>query len=149
MPSGCFGQRLQASPTSFRALVPTAASNVPDIDALCNALGAAAQENDLPIVFFTRLIWQESRFDPMAVSRAGAQGVAQFMPDTAMRRGLSDPFDPLEAIPKSAKLLRDLRSEFGNLGLAAAAYNAGSGRVHDWLAGRRGLPGRRAPTCAS
>jgi Transglycosylase SLT domain len=125
----------------FRAVVPSAPSNVPDIDALCNALAAAAQENDLPIVFFTRLIWQESRFDPTAVSRAGAQGVAQFMPDTAMRRGLSDPFDPLEAIPKSAKLLRDLRSEFGNLGLAAAAYNAGSGRVHDWLAGRRGLPG--------
>jgi soluble lytic murein transglycosylase-like protein len=105
----------------FRAVVPTAASNVPDIDALCNTLGAAAQENDLPIVFFTRLIWQESRFDPTAVSRAGAQGVAQFMPDTATRRGLSDPFDPLEAIPKSAKLLRDLRREFGNLGLAAAA----------------------------
>ena len=84
----------------LRAVVPTAPSNVPDIDALCNALGAAAQENDLPIDFFTRLIWQESRFDPTAVSRAGAQGVAQFMPDTAMRRGLSDPFDPLEAIPK-------------------------------------------------
>jgi hypothetical protein len=125
----------------FRAIAPSAPSNVPDIDAVCNALAAAAQENDLPIDFFTRLIWQESRFDPTAVSRAGAQGVAQFMPDTATRRGLSDPFDPLEAIPKSAKLLRDLRREFGNLGLAAAAYNAGSGRVHDWLAGRRELPG--------
>jgi hypothetical protein len=63
------------------------------------------------------------------------------MPATATWRGLSDPFDPLEAIPKSAKLVRDLRREFGNLGLAAAPYNAGSGRVHDWLAGRRGLPG--------
>ncbi len=125
----------------FRAVAQTAPSNVPDIDVICNALAAAAQENDLPIDFFTRLIWQESRFDPTAVSRAGAQGVAQFMPATATWRGLSDPFDPLEAIPKSAKLLRDLRREFGNLGLAAAAYNAGSGRVHDWLAGRRGLPG--------
>jgi soluble lytic murein transglycosylase-like protein len=125
----------------FRAIAPSAPSNVPDIDAVCNALAAAAQENDLPIDFFTRLIWQESRFDPTAVSRAGAQGAAQFMPDTATRRGLSDPFDPLEAILKSAKLLRDLRREFGNLGLAAAAYNAGAGRVHDWLAGRRELPG--------
>jgi hypothetical protein len=62
------------------------------------------------------------------------------MPATATWRGLSDPFDPLEAIAKSAKLLRDLRREFGNLGLAAAAYNAGSGRVRNWLAGRRGLP---------
>jgi len=76
----------------------------------------------------------------VAVSRAGAQGVAQFMPATANWRGLSNPFDPLEAIAQSAKLLRDLRREFGNLGLAAAAYNAGSGRVHDWLAGRRALP---------
>jgi soluble lytic murein transglycosylase-like protein len=62
------------------------------------------------------------------------------MPATARWRGLADPFDPLEAIAQSAKLLRDLRREFGNLGLAAAAYNAGPGRVRDWLAGRRGLP---------
>ena len=110
-------------------------------ESICSALAAAAAQNDLPTDFFARLIWQESRFDPAAVSRAGAQGVAQFMPGTANWRGLSNPFDPLEAIAQSAKLLRDLRREFGNLGLAAAAYNAGSGRVHDWLAGRRALPG--------
>jgi hypothetical protein len=110
-------------------------------DTICSALAAAAAQNDLPTDFFARLIWQESRFDPAAVSRAGAQGVAQFMPATANWRGLANPFDPLEAIAQSAKLLRDLRREFGNLGLAAAAYNAGSGRVRDWLAGRRALPG--------
>jgi hypothetical protein len=109
-------------------------------DTICSALAAAAAQNDLPTDFFARLIWQESRFDPTAVSRAGAQGVAQFMPATATWRGLSNPFDPLEAIAESAKLLRDLRREFGNLGLAAAAYNAGPGRVRDWLAGRRALP---------
>jgi hypothetical protein len=109
-------------------------------DTLCSALAAAAAQNDLPTNFFARLIWRESRFDPAAVSPAGAQGVAQFMPATANWRGLSNPFDPLEAIAESAKLLRDLRREFGNLGLAAAAYNAGSGRVRDWLAGRRELP---------
>jgi hypothetical protein len=109
-------------------------------DAICRALAVAAAQNDLTSDFFARLIWQESRFDPAAVSRAGAQGVAQFMPATAYWRGLSNPFDPLEAITHSAKLLRDLRREFGNLGLAAAAYNAGSGRVHDWLTGRRALP---------
>ena len=107
---------------------------------ICDVLAAAAGENDLPVDFFARLIWQESRFDPTAVSRAGAQGVAQFMPATASARGLADPFDPIEAIAHSAKLLRDLRREFGNLGLAAAAYNAGPRRVRDWLAGRRGLP---------
>ena len=110
-------------------------------ESICSALAAAAAQNDLPTDFFARLIWQESRFDPAAVSRAGAQGVAQFMPATANWRGLSNPFDPLEAIAQSAKLLRDLRREFGNLGLAAAAYNAGSRRVHEWLAGRRALPG--------
>jgi soluble lytic murein transglycosylase-like protein len=98
-------------------------------DTICSALATAAAQNDLPTDFFARLIWQESRFDPAAVSRAGAQGVAQFMPATANWRGLSNPFDPLEAIAQSAKLLRDLRREFGNLGLAAAAYNVGSGRV--------------------
>jgi hypothetical protein len=107
---------------------------------ICDALAAAAEENDLPVDFFARLIWQESRFDPTAVSRAGAQGVAQFMPATANSRGLADPFDPIESIAHSAKLLRDLRRELGNLGLAAAAYNAGPRRVRDWLAGRRGLP---------
>ena len=62
------------------------------------------------------------------------------MPPTARASGLQDPFDPLAAIAKSGELLRALRREFGNLGLAAAAYNAGSGRVHDWLGGRRPLP---------
>ena len=119
---------------------PTPSSVPAAVDNICNVLAAAAAENDLPIDFFTRLIWQESRFDPAAVSRAGAQGVAQFMPATASWRGLANPFDPVEAINKSAKLLRDLRREFGNLGFAAAAYNAGPGRVREWLAGRRGLP---------
>ena len=104
------------------------------------ALATAAAANDLPVRFFVRLIWQESRFDPAAISRAGAQGVAQFMPGTAKMRGLEDPFNPTEAIAKSAELLRDLNRDFGNLGLAAAAYNAGPRRVRDWLGGRRSLP---------
>jgi Transglycosylase SLT domain/SPOR domain len=109
-------------------------------DPACQTLESAAQANDLPLEFLTRLIWQESRFDPRAVSPAGAQGVAQFMPKTATGRGLENPFDPIEAITKSAELLRDLRQQFGNLGLAAAAYNAGAKRVQDWLARRRSLP---------
>jgi Transglycosylase SLT domain len=116
---------------------PTAPSAQPN---LCEALATAATTNDLPVDFFTRLIWQESRFKPDAISQKGAQGIAQFMPGTARLSGLENPFDPLEAIAKSGQLLRDLRREFGNLGLAAAAYNAGSGRVHDWLGGRRALP---------
>lgn len=107
---------------------------------ICESLTAAAHANGLPVDFFAALIWHESHFDPQAVSRTGAQGVAQFMPATAVWRGVTDPFNPAEAINKSAQLLGDLVREFGNLGLAAAAYNAGQGRVRDWLNGRRGLP---------
>jgi transglycosylase-like protein with SLT domain len=144
LPGSCLAQAGAGEPDEVRPVQtgpsPTTTSSSVPADSVCKALAAAAAENDLPIEFFTRLIWQESRFDPAAVSRASAQGVAQFMPTTASRRGLADPFDPFEAIAKSAKLLRDLQDEFGNLGLAAAAYNAGPGRVRDWLSGRRNLP---------
>jgi Transglycosylase SLT domain len=73
-------------------------------------------------------------------SRAGAQGIAQFMPGTARWRGLSDPFEPTEALYESARWLGELRNQFGNWGLAAAAYNAGPRRVRDWIAGRGQLP---------
>jgi transglycosylase-like protein with SLT domain len=128
----------QGERTENRQAEPSASS---EPSSICQALATAAAANELPIEFFTRLIWQESRFKPEVVSRAGAQGVAQFMPGTARLRGVEDPFNPLEAIAKSAQLLRDLNREFGNLGFAAAAYNAGPGRVRDWLGGRRPLPG--------
>jgi len=110
------------------------------LDLVCQTLQSAARLNDLPIEYLTRLIWQESRFNAHEISRAGAQGIAQFMPETAARVGLANSFDVVEAITKSAELLRSLRSQFGNLGLAAAAYNAGPKRVADWLAGHRSLP---------
>ena len=109
-------------------------------DLLCQTLQSAALRNDLPVSFLTRLIWQESRFDAQAISLAGARGVAQFMPETAAQLGLADPFDVSASINKSAEFLRDLKEHFGNLGLAAAAYNAGPKRVQDWLAGGSGLP---------
>src|SRR5436309_946443 len=109
--------------------------------ALCRMIEGAAARHQLPIDFFTRLIWQESSFRTHVTSGAGAQGVAQFMPDTAAERRLGDPYDPEQAIPKSAELLADLRGRFGNLGLAAAAYNGGPARVEAWLAGRGSLPG--------
>src|SRR5262245_20226999 len=62
------------------------------------------------------------------------------MPGTARDRGLADPFVPHEALQASAHLLSDLRVRFGNLGLAAAAYNAGPNAVASWLAGNRELP---------
>jgi len=116
---------------------PAATAPVADLKKLA---AEAATANDLPPDYFLRLIHHESGFKTNAVSIAGAQGIAQFMPATARDYGLKDPFDATEALPKSARLLHDLKGEFGNLGLAAAAYNAGSRRVHDWLAGRSYLP---------
>jgi hypothetical protein len=86
------------------------------------------------------VIWQESRFNAFAVSNKGAQGIAQFMPRTADARGLADPFEPIEALHHAASYLHDLMAQFGNLGLAAAGYNAGPSRVSAWLAGKRTLP---------
>ncbi len=107
---------------------------------VCRMIERAASAHHLPPSFLTRLIWRESSFRAHVVSPAGAQGIAQFMPGTATERGLSDPFDPEQAIPKAAELLAELRARFGNLGLAAAAYNGGPQRVADWLSGAGGLP---------
>jgi Transglycosylase SLT domain/SPOR domain len=114
-------------------------------EAICLMIESAATANGLPLEFFARVIWQESRFQSDALgpqTRSGqrAQGIAQFMPGTASERRLLDPFDPVQALPKSAQFLRELREQFGNLGLAAAAYNAGPRRVQEWLAGTGPMP---------
>jgi hypothetical protein len=108
---------------------------------VCRTIEQAAGAEGIDAGFLARLLWRESLFDAGAVSRKGAQGIAQFMPATAARRGLSDPFNPAEAILASAAYLADLERMFGNPGLAAAAYNAGEARAEDFAAGRRGLPG--------
>jgi len=85
-------------------------------DSVCQTLQSAAQLNDLPLEFLTRLIWQESRFDAHAISPAGAQGIAQFMPGTAVWIGLANPFDVADAITKSAELLRSPKESIWKFG---------------------------------
>jgi hypothetical protein len=114
-------------------------------EAMCLMIESAAKASNLPLEFFARVIWEESRFKSDAVgpvTRGGqrAQGIAQFMPETAIARRLLDPFDPVQALPKAAEFLDELRNQFGNLGLAAAAYNAGPQRVQEWLAGTGAMP---------
>jgi hypothetical protein len=130
----------QPADTSAEQAAPQPSTEQPTADDICRTLEQAAAENSLPVEFFARVIWQESRFNARAISRKGAEGIAQFMPQTADWRGLANPFDPIEALRNSASYLRELRNRFGNLGLAAAGYNAGPGRVSAWLAGQRGLP---------
>lgn len=108
---------------------------------LCRALERLSKSHALPPGFFTRLIWQESRFDPNAVSPAGAEGIAQFIPSTARLRALSDPFNPAEALVRSAEYLAEMSREFGNLGLAAIGYNAGENRARSFLGGEPFMPG--------
>jgi hypothetical protein len=124
---------------------PIESGAAPPTLSLCQMIEAAAVGNGLPVTFFAQVIWQESRFKSDAIgplTRSGqrAQGIAQFMPGTAAECRLDDPFDPIQALPKSAEFLHDLWNQFGNPGLAAAAYNAGPQRVRDWLAGKRALP---------
>jgi hypothetical protein len=142
------GAAAQTSEIEVAPAVPTPHAKAPRRDAKSDAnpialrhlAEEAARANKLPPDYFLRLIHRESQFQKDVVSPAGAEGIAQFMPATAQDRGVKDPFDPSEALPKAAALLSDLNLQFGNLGLAAAAYNAGPRRVQDWLAGRGYLP---------
>lgn len=89
---------------------------------------AAAQAGINPNLF-ERQIQQESGFNPWAVSPAGAQGIAQFMPATAASMGVN-PWDPTSALYGAASLMAQLSRQFGgNYAMALAAYNAGPGAV--------------------
>jgi soluble lytic murein transglycosylase-like protein len=134
-----------APPAAAPPPAPRRAGGADLRESVCLMIESAARAHNLPLEFFARVIWQESRFQPNVVgprTRTGdrAQGIAQFMPRTAAERGLLDPFDPVQALPKSAEFLRELADQFGNLGLAAAAYNAGPGRLREFLSARRPLP---------
>ena len=131
--------QIPSPPSSSPPGDPNSATPI-SLGELCNALYTSAQDNHLPVAFFANLIWQESGLQKDIVSRKGAMGIAQFMPQTAVENGLGDPFDPLQSISASARLLRELRDQFGNLGFAAAAYNAGPRRVSEWLERRGRLP---------
>ena len=127
--------------TCHAALADPPGKSLPvTIGRICALIETHAGRNQLPPDFFARLIWKESRFDPNAVSPAGAEGIAQFMPGTAAMRGLKNSFDIEQAISASAKYLGELKTGYGNLGLAAAAYNAGENRVSRWLSSGGFLP---------
>ncbi|MFD1341074.1 lytic transglycosylase domain-containing protein [Litorisediminicola beolgyonensis] len=106
----------------------------------CRAIETFSKAHDLPAGFFARLLWQESRFDPNAVSPAAARGIAQFIDSTAALRGLVDSYNPALAMEFSAEYLGELVRRFGNPGLAAVAYNGGEARAEKFIADTGGLP---------
>ena len=89
----------------------------------------AARESRLPIALIDAVIRTESGYRPEAVSRSGAKGLMQLMPETAKALGLEDPLDPRANVRAGARYLRQLYDRFGSLPLAVAAYNAGPARV--------------------
>ena len=93
------------------------------------ALARAAQRWNVSAALLAAQLYAESNFNPFATSPVGAQGIAQFMPETARAMGLADPYDAAAAIDAQARLMRDLLRRFAAVPLALAAYNAGPGPV--------------------
>jgi len=93
-------------------------------------IARAALRWNVPMNLLAAQLYAESGFNPFAQSPAGAEGIAQFMPETARSYGLSDPFDADRAIDAQARLMSDLLERFGGKpALALAGYNAGPGAV--------------------
>lgn len=94
------------------------------------AIREAASLYQLPVELVRAVIKVESDYDPRAVSTAGAQGLMQLMPETALRMQIRDSFNPRLNILGGTRYLRILANLFnGNLELTVAAYNAGEGAV--------------------
>jgi hypothetical protein len=109
-----------AGPTTLPSFVPSR---------FREPLLAAATRWNVSAALLAAQLMAESNFNPFAVSPAGAQGIAQFMPGTAASYGLHDPFDPVAAIGAQAHLMSDLIHQLGSPELALAGYNAGPGAV--------------------
>jgi len=92
-------------------------------------IAAAARRHQLEPALVHAVIRAESAYDPKAVSRAGAVGLMQLMPQTARRYRVRDRRDPEQNVEGGVRYLRDLLQQFGSLDLALAAYNAGEGAV--------------------
>jgi hypothetical protein len=122
-----FGFTLNARSSPAAHADGSGASTLPGFvpAAFAPALARAAQRWNVSATLLAAQLYAESNFNPFAVSRAGAQGIAQFMPGTAAAIGLRDPFDAERAIDAQAHLMRDLLRRFPAVPLALAAYNAG------------------------
>ncbi len=108
----------------------TARANLHDPDRFQALVEKAAREHGVDRALLQAVITAESGYDPDAISRKGAVGLMQLMPETARRYGVRNLYDPAENIQGGAKYLRELMTRFNNdLSLALAAYNAGEDAI--------------------
>lgn len=120
--------------TNFSGLLQNAVKKIDnkklDSGSMEEIFQAAAEKYNVPLNLLKAVAKAESGFDASAVSRCGAQGVMQLMPSTAKALGVENPLDAEQNIMGGAKYLSDLISRYdGDVKLALAAYNAGSGNV--------------------
>ncbi len=119
--------KAQTSPTAQTS----PASRESDAAAIEAAISRAADAHGLPRELINSVIRAESGFETTAVSRAGAKGLMQLMPETARELGVNNPFDIQENIDAGARYLKKMLHLFsGNLEKALSAYNAGPGTVN-------------------
>ncbi len=131
-----------STPDMIRRILPESAAGVSGVGAVgtgaarvsaqtpyADLFNAASQRYGVPATLLSAVARQESGYDPRAVSPAGAQGLMQLMPGTARGLGVTNSFDPAQAVDGAARMLRDLTARFGSTELALAAYNAGPGAV--------------------
>lgn len=122
--SGESSRRSEQSALAFRTVAPGYREAI-----YLPLIREAELRHRLPPRLLQALIWAESRFNPLAVSPAGAAGLAQLMPATARELGVANRHDPQENIDGGARYLRQMLDRFGSVHLALAAYNAGPGAV--------------------
>jgi Rod binding domain-containing protein len=125
LPNGDSQSQQPQSNTATIEVATQPENEMPVLNKYIEHIRAAAAETNLPEDLLKSMILRESGGNAQAVSRKGAAGLMQLMPDTAKAMGVSDRFDPKDSIMGGAKYLRSLVDRFGNLKTALAAYNAG------------------------